>query len=310
MLVVVLEEDPALPINPAIRAENQVVGGMVGVGGSETLEDDVALVGFVVPVVVPQENEVRARGDQNAPVPEFKTERAMDPGELDHAVGFAVPVLIGQDKEGVVHFLEWFPFGVGGPSGGPEPTLGVHLHLNGVDQFGELNLVGEEIDLETLANRHAFSALFGAEVSGRTFLARIRTPASTPDVRNNLDRRWDVGIVDFVLFTLSGGPNELVPVGGHDVEHHQFVLKDLGIGLIVYEAQSGTAPHIIPVGCPVAVVPMPVFVQYRFSQFFMSGRGADLFFQQGLGNDLSNLLVSQLVEVYAVDRQGLLFLFV
>ena len=86
----------------------------------------------------------------------------MDPGELDHPVGFfAVPVLIGQDKEGVVHFLEWFPFGVGGPSGGPEPTLGVHLHLNGVDQFGELNLVGEEIDLETLANRHAFSALSG-----------------------------------------------------------------------------------------------------------------------------------------------------
>ena len=34
VLVVVLEEDPALPINPAIRAENQVVGGMVGVGGS------------------------------------------------------------------------------------------------------------------------------------------------------------------------------------------------------------------------------------------------------------------------------------
>ena len=87
-----------------------------------------------------------------------------------------------------------------------------------------------------------------------------------------------------MLFTLSGGPNELVPVGGHDVEHHQFVLKDLGIGLIVYEAQIGTsAPYVIPVGCPVAVVPMPVFVQYRFSQFFMSGRRRDLFFQARLG---------------------------
>ena len=81
-----------MPINPAVRTENQVVGGVVGVGGPETLEDGVALVGFVVPVVVPQENEVRVPGDQHAPVPEFKTKRAMDPGELDHAVGFAVPV--------------------------------------------------------------------------------------------------------------------------------------------------------------------------------------------------------------------------
>ena len=156
--MVVLEEDSALPINSAIRAEDQVVGGMVGVGGSETLEDNVALVGFVVPVVVTQENEVGARGDEDSPVPEFKTERAMDPrtrsrGRLCHLR------LHREDEQGVVHFLEWFPFGVGGPSSGPEPTLGVHLHLNRVDQFGE-SLVGEEIDLETLANRHAFHALF------------------------------------------------------------------------------------------------------------------------------------------------------
>ena len=114
--------------------------------------------------------------------------------------------------------------------------------MNGVDQFGESNLVGEEIDLETLANRHAFSALFGAEILGRAFLARIRAPASTPDVRNDLDRGWNVGVVDFVLFALSGGPNELVPVGGHDVEHHQFVLKDLGIGLVVDEAANLERP--------------------------------------------------------------------
>ena len=40
------------------------------------------------------------------------------------------------------------------------------------------------------------------------------------------------------------------------------------------------------------------------------GRGTDLLFQQGLGNDLSDLLVSEFVEVHAVDRQGLLFLIV
>ena len=70
-----------------------------------------------------------------------------------------------------------------------------------------------------------------------------------------------------MLFPLGGGPNELVPIGGHDVEHDQFVLKDLGIGLVVDEAQAGTAsPDVIPVGCPVPVVPMAL--QGLWGSFF------------------------------------------
>ena len=222
-----------------------------------------ALIRLVVSVGVPEEEQVRPRGDQHAPIPKLEAKRVVNFGEFDHPVGFSVPVLIGQNKKSVVHFLKGFPLGVGGPCGGPEPSLGVYLQLNGVDQFGKLHLIGEKIHFESLADRYAFSTLLGAEILGRTFLARIRASASTSYVRYDLDRWGDVGVVDFMLFPLGGGPNELVPIGGHDVEHDQFVLKDLGIGLVVNEAQAGTAsPDVIPVGCPVPVVPMPVFLQH------------------------------------------------
>jgi len=38
--------------------------------------------------------------------------------------------------------------------------------------------------------------------------------------------------------------NEEIAIGGHHIEHGEFVLQDLGVALVVDKCQGGTAPQM------------------------------------------------------------------
>ncbi len=58
MLDVVVQEDAALPVESAVRAVDEVVGGVVGVGGTDAVDEHFAVVGDVVTIGVFQEDDV------------------------------------------------------------------------------------------------------------------------------------------------------------------------------------------------------------------------------------------------------------
>jgi hypothetical protein len=77
----------------------RLLAAVVGVGRAESLEQDDAEVRLVVAVGVLEEQEVGAGGDDHAAGPELEAERVVDLGELDGAVGDAVPVVVGEDEQ-------------------------------------------------------------------------------------------------------------------------------------------------------------------------------------------------------------------
>ena len=151
--MVVDHEDPALPVEPAVRAENEVVGPVVGVGGVEAVQDNLADVRHVIAIGVLEEDEVRAGGDEHAPVPELEAEGVLDAGELRGAIGAAVPVVVVEDEQGIAHRLERLPHRVGGPDGGPEAAAGIDLQLHRVDERREAVLRREHVGREPVRER-------------------------------------------------------------------------------------------------------------------------------------------------------------
>ena len=55
MLVIVLKKDPTLPVNSTIRTVNQVVGGVMGVGGAQPLQHHIANIRLIIPVGILEE---------------------------------------------------------------------------------------------------------------------------------------------------------------------------------------------------------------------------------------------------------------
>ena len=59
----------------------------------------------------------------------------------------------------------------------------------------------------------------------------------------------------------------LITVRGHHIEHNKLMLEDHGVGLVIHKAQHGTAsPDIIAIRRPVAVKPVPVFIQHCLAE--------------------------------------------
>ena len=152
MLDVVVQKNSALPVEGTIGTVVEIVGGVVSVGGSDAVDQDFAVIGDVVTVGVLEENDVGLAGDQDSAVPEFEGERTVDFCELGDAVGVAILVVVVQDEQGVVHFLNRIPFRIGRPGGDPEAALGIDVHLNGIDQVGEFALVGEQVGFKALGD--------------------------------------------------------------------------------------------------------------------------------------------------------------
>ena len=183
MLMGIMEEDSALPVEGSIRPHRESVGSMVSISRSNPLEQADPHVGHIISVRVLQEQDIRLRGHQDSPIPEFKSRRVMDLGKGDALVGHSIPVFVGEDQKSVVHLLQGLPFGIGRPGGGPEAPLGVYRHLHRVDQFREHFFIREEIDLHILGNRQLGEPLLPGVIAGEVALfSGIRTSALSAHV--------------------------------------------------------------------------------------------------------------------------------
>ncbi len=296
------EEDAALPVDAAVGAVDQVVGGVMRVLGAEALQQDGADVGLVVAVGVREMVEVGARGDDHPLPPELEPERVVDGGEDGPLVGLPVVVGVLQDHQAVVHRLERLPLGVGAPAGHPEPPLGVHLQLHGVGQFGELLLGGEHAQLESLGNLDFGPALLGREIHDLCVGARF----AATDVRLHGHRGRHVAVVDRGGLAGHRRPDRGVAIGRHDVEHLELVPEHVGVALAIHEPEPGAAaPDVVAVGGPEAVVPVPVLVGHRGIHPGEVGVGRDRRAQQRPGDDVGEPAVARVVQVAAVDREPL-----
>ena len=75
----------------------------------------------------------------------------------------------------------------------------------------------------------------------------------------------------FEVLSLGDGPDALVAVGGHHVEHFHLALHDLAVGLAVDELQVGAAAvDRVAVGGAVAVEPVEVLVEDGLAELFDS----------------------------------------
>ena len=223
------------------------------------------------------------------------------------AIGDPVVVFVVEDHERVVHRLERLPFRIGLPRGNPESTLAVDLHLHRIADLGELRFIGKDIHLETVRHGHLRDAFLGGEVSEGALLLRARTLAATTDIRDHRHRGRHIAVVDLRIAALGSRPDLRVAIGGHDVEHGELVLKDLGVALVVDECEGrASTPDIIAVRGAVAVVPVPILVEDGLADRFELGVGrGGILFRKCRGDDLSDVPVSEGVEMDAIDREGL-----
>ena len=77
MLVVMLKEDSTLPINSAVGPENQIVGRVMGIGGSQPLKNDISLICLVVPIIVTEKKKIAPRS------PKLHHSKTQSPGDYE-----------------------------------------------------------------------------------------------------------------------------------------------------------------------------------------------------------------------------------
>ena len=303
--MIVLKEHTTLPVDVAVRAVDKVVGGVVGVGRAETVQDHLAVVGHVVPIGVLEKDQVRLGSDEHPTVPELKTERVVNASEFLALVSHAITISVLKDHQRILHFLERLPLRIGRPDGGPKTALRIHLHLDRVHHFREHCFVSKKVDLVALRKGHLGNAFFATEVIQRTFLACIGTLRATTDIGDHRNCRWHIAVTEGMLFGLGCGPNGGVAIGAHDVKHGQLVLKHVSIGLTVDKLQSSAGtPDIVSVNRAVAVEPVPVLVLHRIANRLVgSGFHGATLSRKRVGNDSRYKLLPKFIEVNPIDGE-------
>jgi hypothetical protein len=93
MLMIVLHEDAALPIDATIGTIDQVVSAVVSVRGIEPRKHDGLGIGAVITVSVFDVEEFGLSGDEDSVVPELEAERVLRLGENLGTLGFAIAIV-------------------------------------------------------------------------------------------------------------------------------------------------------------------------------------------------------------------------
>ena len=133
----------------AIGCPHEIVQGVVRILTPEASQDDLAMIGLVVPVGVREEDEVRFLREVDSSLAEDKGERHFQVVcKNGRFVGLSVPVGIFQDDDLVVGFASGIEVWVGGRAGDPESTAGIPAHLDGTGHVGEVLLGCKAVDLK------------------------------------------------------------------------------------------------------------------------------------------------------------------
>ena len=308
-------EGALLEVEGAVGTEDEAVGGVVGVGGREAVQDALAPVCAVVAVGVLEEQDVGAVGDQHAAVPELEPGRVVQVlGEDRRAVGAAVAVDVLEDHELVVHRLARLPVGVGRPASDPEAPARVPGHLHRVGELGEALLAGEEPDLQALGGGHPRQGLLAREEG-----VRAGPVGRDRDLLGHRDGRRGVGVLaagDSVDAQVGAGAQGVEHV--HLALHHLEVAEALRVPLSARGDRLGVAQRrapavdVVSVGHAVAVEPQVVLGPHFGAQALLV-LGAELggFWPEQCHIDRAReLSLSRVVQMDAIDRQALVGRFV
>jgi len=172
-------------------------------------------------------------------------------GEDDFFVGFAVVVAVFVDEEHVVWLgVTGLPVRVAGHGGDPEAALVVEGELDGVGEFGEFFLGGEEVDLVAGSGAEGGEGFFSVKVFGGAVLFTGFVVGF--DFGELLGSGIGGGKIEG--FSLGGGPDGAVAVGAHLFEFFE-------LGGVVFGSVGAMAfsVDVDAVGDLVVFFPEPVF---------------------------------------------------
>ena len=286
----------------ATRPHHEAVGTVVRIGTVQPAEHALTGIGLVVAVGVLQQPDVRALGHQHATGHELKPGRVVQPvGEHRAFVGLAVAVGVFEDQDLVVERILRLPVRVAVPADHPQPASLVPRHLHRVhEQTGEGGLVGEQVHLEVLAQRHAVDGGFAAGENVFAFrpLARL--------VGDDLDELGGLGVVDRCGASLGDGVDVVVAEGRHLVQDLHLALGHGAVGLLLrFEHQmAASTVDAVPIGGAVALVPVEVAIHrsrvYGFHQLLVT---TDRLAEELRVDHLCHLAVAVVGQVDAVDGE-------
>ena len=175
----------------------------------------------------------------------------------------AVPVVVRQDDQPVVHLTGRLPLRVGAPRRGPQAATGVHAELYGIHELRKHLLGREDVGTESGLETHLVDSLLGGQKVERAELAQTLLFLRLVEVRDDLDRCGDAGVVRLNRLSVGRRPDDAVPVRRHAIELHQLVLQNVVVRLAIRERERRPgAPHVVAVRGPIAVEPVAVLVEH------------------------------------------------
>ena len=126
-------------------------------------------------------------------------------------------------------------------------------------------------------------------------------------VGDNFKEGRGVGIIIGNHFAVGSSANFLITISSDLIEDLHFPCHHHPVGLACNEAKIGT-PTIngIPIYSAIAIEPMKILLKHRGPQFIQKDWVfLNIILKELLLNDLSNQLITKLVQMNTIDREGL-----
>ena len=142
-----MQEDALLEIQPSSGTSPPGADGVVAVLDPEAGQRQLLHVSDIIPVGIPEEEDIRGLGDVTSAICQRDTRRHVKTvSEHGRFVGFAVIVAVLKDDYLVVGLVSRLQLRVGPGAGHPQATTGIPGH---VDRVGQHRLGGKQVDLVT-----------------------------------------------------------------------------------------------------------------------------------------------------------------
>ena len=97
VFMVVLKKDPTLPINPTVRAIDEIVCRVMGIRSAEPLQYHIALIRPIVSIRIFKKKKIGTGRNQYTSIPKLESKWVVNFCKFNNTVGFSVVIVIRQD---------------------------------------------------------------------------------------------------------------------------------------------------------------------------------------------------------------------
>ena len=292
-------EGAFLKVKPATWFIGKAAYCMMGIGRIDAMQNAFTNISNIIAIGIFKEQEIGLMANEESTVPEFKTGRNMKPVCKDFAfVRFAIAIGIFEDEDFIIHFFFGFPMGIRGHYSNPKAAPGIKSHLYGLCKFREFFFRCEEFNLQAFANCHLGNSIFAIE---EDMLASGKRAGLVGD---NFEKGCGVGIIIGKHFAVGSSTDFLITISGHLIKDLHFSCHHDPVGLACNETKICT-PTIngIPIYSAIAIEPMKILLKHRGAQFIQKDWVfLNIILKELLLNDLSNQLITKLVQMNTIDR--------